>query len=101
MSISNWEKLEEEKRKRKARNARVRAIETKGENVTLETASERELRRARARRLVALDVALDDERRFLRFDGAGQTENSPPDDRPPPPHSSDPSPQPFYPIHPD
>lgn len=101
MSISNWEKLGEEKRKRKARNARVRAIETKGENVTLETASERELRRARARRLVALDVALDDERRFLRFDGAGQTENSPPDDRPPPPHSSDPSPQPFYPIHPD
>lgn len=47
--------------------------------MTLETASERELRRARARRLVALDVALDDERRFLRFDGAGQTENSPPD----------------------
>lgn len=69
----------EKRRKRKARSARVRAIETKGENVTLETASERELRRARARRLVALDVALDDERRFLRFDGAGQTENSPPD----------------------
>lgn len=44
--------LEEEKRKRKARSARVRAIETKGENATLETASERELRGARARRLV-------------------------------------------------
>lgn len=38
-------------------------------------------------RLVALDVAIDAERRFLRFDGAGQTESSPPTNRPlnPPP----------------
>lgn len=49
-------------------------------NVAFETASKRELKGtgSSARRLVALDVALDDERRFLPLESAGQTDVSPP-----------------------